>query len=159
MRIGIALTLATALLCAVLQFDLSTGQAAASTSSISAKCFSYKAARSSNTVCEYRFEQPFLLTGYSKGGSSSLSYTVQCGEDGSWPLKTAAIDRKVWFRRSFTVKGNFKLYGGGGAPAAARHCDPAQGKAPVLSVTLKMGRGVTKTNLTLRLDSSLPWGK
>ena len=159
MRIGIAVALVTALLCGVLQLGSSTGQAAVSTGSISAKCFSYRATRSSNTFCEYRFEQPFLLTGYSKGGSSILSYTVQCGEDGSWPLKTAAIDRKVWFRRSFTVKGNFKLYGGDGAPSAARHCDPAQGKAPVLSVTLKMGRGVTKTNLTVRLDSSLPWGK
>ncbi|HEY5478284.1 MAG TPA: hypothetical protein VIJ84_01570 [Gaiellaceae bacterium] len=159
MRIGIAVALVTALLCGVLQLGSSTGQAAVSTGSISAKCFSYRATRSSNTFCEYRFEQPFLLTGYSKGGSSILSYTVQCGEDGSWPLKTAAIDRKVWFRRSFTVKGNFKLYGGDGAPSAARHCDPAQGKAPVLSVTLKMGRGVTKTNLIVRLDSSLPWGE
>jgi hypothetical protein len=132
-------------------------RAATSTSSISARCLGYKLARTSVSLCEYRFEQPFLLTGYSKGGSSALSYTVQCGNDGASPIST--IDHKVWYKRSFTVNGNFKVHGGAGAPLAARHCAADQGKAPVLSVTLKMNRGTIKTNLIVRLDNSLPWGK
>ena len=151
--------LATALLCSVTLLDSSVSQAANSTASVSARCFSNRSARVSSTVCEYGFEQPFLLRGYSKGGTSTLSYSVQCGRDSSWPKNKEAIEHKAWYRRSVKVRGSFKIYGGRGAPPAARHCVAARGKAALLSVTLKMNRGVTKTNLIVRLDSSLPWGK
>jgi hypothetical protein len=155
--VALAIAMAMALLCSVPLFGSSAGQAASSSRSISARCFGYKAPRVSNSVCEYRFEQPFLLSGYSKGGASTLTYTVQCASDRLWPPKDAAIDRRAWYKRSFKVSGNFALYGARYAPPAAEHCAAARGKVPVLSVMLKMNRGVTKTSLIVRLDNSLPW--
>lgn len=158
MRVSLALATATALLCGVMLLGSSSSRAATSISSISAKCSGHRALRASNSVCEYRFEQPFLLSGYSRGGASTLTYVIQCASDRSWPPKDAAIDRRVWFKRSFRVKGNFTLLGARDAPPAAEHCFAMRGKAPILSVTLKMNRGVTRTNLVVRLDNSLPWG-
>ncbi|MGA9761340.1 MAG: hypothetical protein WBQ14_02845 [Gaiellaceae bacterium] len=155
MRVSVALATATALLCGVMLLGSSSSRAA---SSISARCSGYKALRASNSVCEYRFEQPFLLSGYSRGGASTLTYAIQCASDRSWPPKDAAIDRRVWYKRSFKVSGNFALLGARDAPSAAEHCFVARGKTPILSVTLKMNRGVTRTNLVVKLDNSLPWG-
>jgi hypothetical protein len=157
LRIGFVL--AATLLCGFPLLDSNTSQAASSTSSVRARCVSSKEARTSSTVCEYRFEQPFLVSGYSSGGQSTLSYSVQCGKDSAWPVRKEAIEHRAWYRRSLTVRGNFKILGGKGAPPAARRCDAARGKAALLSVTLTMSRGVTKTNLVVRLDSSLPWGR
>jgi len=151
----VATALAFTLLCSASLLAASTSQAAGA---VSARCFSQKSFRSSSTVCEYRFEQPFLLKGYSKGGSSTLSYAVQCGNSPTWPLKSSMIDRKVWFRRSLTVRGAFSVLGAKGTPLAAKRCT-AKGKAALLTVKLKMSKRVTRTNLAVTMDSSLPWGK
>ena len=152
--------LAFTLLCSASLLAASTSQAAGSAGAVSARCFSQKSFRSSSTVCEYRFEQPFLLTGYSRGGSSTLSYAVQCGNSPTWPLKSAMIDRKVWFRRSLTVRGAFSVLGAKGTPLAAKRCAAkGKGKAALLTVKLKMSKRVTRTNLAVTMDSSLPWGK
>jgi hypothetical protein len=155
----IAFAAAAALLCGFPLLVSGTSQAASSTSPVRARCVSFKEAHTSSTVCEYRFEQPFRVSGYSNGGQSTLSYSVQCGTYSAWPVRKAAIEHRAWYRRSLTVRGNFKILGGKGAPSAARHCDAASGKAALLSVTLTMSRGVTRTNLVVRLDSSLPWGR
>jgi hypothetical protein len=147
-----------ALFCSASLLAASASQAAVSTGAVSARCFSQKSFRSSSTVCEYRFEQPFSLKGYSKGGSSTLSYTVQCGNSPTWPLKSAQIDHRVWFRRSLTVRGSFSVLGAKGTPLAAKRC-AAKGKAALLTVKLKMSKRVTRTNLAVTMDSSLPWGK
>lgn len=154
----IATALAFTLLCSASLFAANASQAAVSAGAVSARCFSQKSFRSSSTVCEYRFEQPFLLKGYSKGGSSTLSYSVQCGSSPAWPIKNAKIDRKVWFMRSLTVRGTFSVLGAKGAPLAAKRCSK-KGKAALLTVKLKMSKRVTRTNLAVTMDSSLPWGK
>lgn len=156
----VATALAFTLLCSASLLAASTSQAAGSAGAVSARCFSQKSFRSSSTVCEYRFEQPFLLKGYSKGGSSTLSYAVQCGNSPTWPLKSSMIDRKVWFRRSLTVRGAFSVLGAKGTPLAAKRCAAkGKGKAALLTVKLKMSKRVTRTNLAVTMDSSLPWGK
>jgi hypothetical protein len=151
--------LALALLCSVSLSGSSAGQAATSASVVSAKCYGYKGFHSSSTICEYRYGQPFLLKGYSRGGPSTLSYVVQCANNPTRPMRNAVIDRKVWYMRSITVKGAFTVLGAKSTPLAAKHCAAANGKAPLLTVKLKMGKSVTKTNLVVRMDSSLPWGK
>jgi hypothetical protein len=156
LRVWVALALA--LLCSVPLFGSSAGRAATSPSPASAKCYGYKGFRLSSATCEYRYGQPFVLKGYSKGGPSTLSYTVRCGNGPTWPMKSAAIDRRVWYRRSTTVRGAFSVYGAKGTPLAAKHCVAASGKAPLLTVKLKMSKTVTRTNLLVRMDSSLPWG-
>jgi hypothetical protein len=148
--------LALVLLCGVPLLASSAGRAA---TSVSAKCIGSKSFRLSSTVCEYHFQQPFLLSGYSTGGSSTLSYAVQCGHSPIWPMKNAVIDRRVWYKRSITVSGAFSVLGAKGAPLAAKHCVAANGKAAVLIVKLKMSKRVKRTNLDVRLDSSLPWGR
>ena len=153
----IVTALATALLCGVSLFGSSVSQAASTAKGGGTGCLGYKAPRVSNTVCDYGFGQPFVLKGYSKGGSSTLSYTVQCSKSTYRPGKYGPIDRKIWYKRTFLVKGNFKVYGAKGAFRATRHCDAARGKGPVLTVQLKMGKGTKRTNLIVRLDSNLPW--
>jgi len=70
------------------------------------------------------------------------------------------IDRKVWFRRSLTVRGAFSVLGAKGTPLAAKRCAAkGKGKAALLTVKLKMSKRVTRTNLVVTMDSSLPWGK
>ncbi len=154
----IATALAAALLSSLPLVASSSSQAAVSTSSISARCFSYKTDRVTNSVCEYVFEQPFLLKGYSDGGPSVLSYAVRCGPALTWPVNVSAIDDRVGYKRSITVRGSFNVLGGKGAPTAARRCAAQRKMAAFLTVKLKMGRGVTKTNLIVKLDNSLPWG-
>jgi hypothetical protein len=154
----IVTALATALLCGVSLFGSSVSQAAFPAKWNGTGCFSYKALHTSNTVCDYGFGQPFVLKGYSKGGSSTLSYTVQCRKGTHGPMNKALIDRRIWYKRSITVRGNFKVYGAKGAFPATRHCVAAQGKGPVLAIKLRMGRSATRTNLVIRLDSNLPGG-
>jgi hypothetical protein len=113
--------LAVALLGSILLFGSGVSQAATSASTLGPKCFSYKATRVSSTICDYGFEQPFSLTGYSRGGSSSLSYTVQCGNGTTWPMSRAAIDLRVWYKRSLTVRGHFKVFGAKDTVPAASH--------------------------------------
>jgi hypothetical protein len=157
LRISIALATA-ALLCSISLLGSGASQAAGRDNSIGAKCLGYKTSHVSITVCDYGLRQPFLLRGYSRGGSSTLSYTVQCGNAAFWPTRRAAIDHRVWFRRSVTVSGRFKIYGVKDTPRAARHCAVAKGKTAFLTIKLKMGKRVTRTNLVVRLDSTLPWG-
>ena len=156
MRVWLALALA--LLCSVLLLGSSAVRAATSPSPVGTKCYGYKEFRSSSTICEYRYGQPFVLKGYSKGGPSTLSYAVKCGNGPAWPMKSAAIDRRAWYRRSTIVRGAFSVYGAKGTPLAAKHCVAANGKAPLLTAKLKMSKPVTRTNLVVRMDSSLPWG-
>jgi hypothetical protein len=156
-NLRIATALAVALLGSIPLFGSGVGQAATSASQIGPKCFNYKATRVSSTICDYGFELPFSLTGYSRGGSSSLSYTVQCGNGTSWPMSPAAIDRRVWYKRSLTVRGHFTIFGAKDTLPAASHCQASRGKVALLTVKLRMGEGVTKTSLAVRLDSSLPW--
>ena len=158
-NLRVASALVTALLCSIPLFSSSAGFAANSADSIGDRCFSSKAIGVSSTVCDYSLGQPFFLKGYSRGGSSTLTYTVQCGSDPSWPTRKAAIDRRIWYRRSISVTGNFKIFGDKDTLPAARHCVAARGKTAVLSVTLKMSRSATRTNLIVRLDSSLPWAE
>ena len=156
MRITTAL--ATVLLCGILLFGSSTSQAAASPGkSNRTGCFSYKALHASNTVCDYSFGQPFVLKGYSRGGASTLSYTVQCRKGRHGSIDKALIDRRIWYKRSITVRGSFKVFGSKDALPATRHCIAARGKSPVLTIRLRMGKGVTRTNLVITLDSNLPW--
>jgi hypothetical protein len=157
LRVLVALT--TTLLCSIPLYSSGASLAGTPSRPIGDKCFSHKAIGVSSTVCDFAVGQPFLLRGYSKGGPSTLSYTVQCGNDPSWPMSKAAIDRRVWYKRSLTVKGNFKVYGTKDTLSATRHCAAARGKAALLSVKLKMSKRVTRTNLVVRLDSSLPWGE
>ncbi|MGC9974008.1 MAG: hypothetical protein ABSC36_01280 [Gaiellaceae bacterium] len=156
MRITTALV--TALLCGVLLFGSSVSQAAPAATWGGTRCLGYKEPRASNTVCDYGFRQPFVLKGYSRGGSSTLSYTVQCRKNTSDPPRRAQIDHRIWFKRTFTVQGNFKIYGTRDALPATRHCDAAHGEGPVLTVRLEMGKGTTRTSLIVSLDSTLPWG-
>ena len=153
-----AVTLAVALLCSLPLCRSSTSQAANPSGSIGTRCFSYKVTHISSTICDYGSQQPFLLKGYSKGGTSTLSYAVQCVNHTFWPMHRRASDRKVWYRHSLTVRGNFKVYGTKNALRASRHCSAAEGKAALLTVRLRMTRRVTTTNLVVRLDSALPWG-
>ena len=157
MRIAVAL--AVALLCSLPLYRSSTGQAANPSGSIGTRCFSYKVTHVSSTICDYGSQQPFVLKGYSKGGASTLSYAVQCVNRAFWPMHRRVIDRKVRYRHSVTVKGNFKVYGTKNTRRAARHCSAAKGKAALLTVRLTMTRRVTMTNLVVRLDSTLPWGR
>jgi hypothetical protein len=154
----IATALVTALLCGVSLFCSSTSRAASPGNWNGTGCFSYQAPHVSNTVCDYSFGQPFVLKGYSKGGPSTLSYTVQCRTGRHGPMGNSLIDRRIWYKRSISVKGHFKVYGAKGAFPAAKHCVSTRGKGPVLTVSLKMGRTTTRTNLAVTLDSSLPWG-
>ena len=155
----IAIGLATAVLCSIPLYNSGISQAAPSTGSTGAKCFSYKATGVSSAVCDYAFGQPFLLKGFSRGGASTLSYTVRCGNDPSWPTRKAAIDRRIWYKRSFSVRGDFQIYGAKGTLSASRHCVATRGRTALLSVTLKMSKGATRTNLIVRLDTNLTWGE
>ena len=155
----IAITLTVVLLCSLPLYRSSTGQAANPNGSIGTRCFSYKVTHVSSTICDYGSRQPFLLKGYSKGGASTLSYTVQCVNRAFWPMHRRVTDRKVWYKNSVTVRGNFKVYGTKYTLRATRHCSAAEGKAALLTVRLKMTRKVTTTNLVVRLDSTLPWGR
>jgi hypothetical protein len=157
--VRIAVTLAVASLCSLPLYRSSTGQAANPSGSIGTRCFSYKVTHVSSTICDYGSQQPFLLKGYSKGGTSTLSYAVQCVNRAFWPTRRRVIDRKVWYRHSLTVRGNFKVYGRKTTLRASRHCSAAEGKAALLTVRLRMTRRVTTTNLVVRLDSTLPWGR
>jgi hypothetical protein len=157
-NLRIATALVTALLCGVPLFSPRVSQAASSATRNDVGCFSYTAPRASNAVCNYGFMQPFVLKGYSKGGPSTLSYAVQCRKGTSGPMNKALVDRRIWYKRSTTVSGTFEIRGVKDAVPAARHCVPAQGMGPVLTISLKMGRGTTRTNLAITLDSSLPWG-
>ncbi len=152
----IATALVAALLCGVL-FDSSSSQAAPVATWGGTRCLGYKEPRASNTVCDYSFRQPFVLKGYSRGGSSTLSYTVQCRKKTSDPTRSAPIDPKIWFKRTFSVQGNFTVYGTRDALPATRHCDVVHGEGPVLTVRLQMGKGTTRTSLIVSLDSTLPW--
>ncbi len=146
------------MLCGIPLFYPSVSQATSPAKVNGAECFSYQTPRVSSAVCNYGFEQPFVLKGYSKDGSSTLSYAVQCSRGTYGPTNEALVDRRSWYKRSFTVKGNFKVYGAKSAFPATRHCVSADGRSPVLTVTLKMGKSATKTNLSIKLDSNLPWG-
>ena len=155
---GIVTALVTALLYGVQLFSPSVSQATSPAKWNGTGCFSYQVPRISNAVCDYGFERPFVLKGYSRGGFSTLSYAVQCSRGTNGPKNEALIDRRSWYKRSFTVKGDFKVYGAKGALPATGHCVSADGESPVLTVSLKMGGSVTKTNLSIKLDSDLPWG-
>jgi len=87
-NLRVASALVTALLCSIPLFSSSAGFAANPAGSIGDRCFSSKAIGVSSTVCDYSLGQPFLLKGYSRGGSSTLSYAVQCGNSPTWPLKS-----------------------------------------------------------------------
>jgi len=153
-RTGAALAV---LLFSIPLFGPSASQAARSSDSVGARCVIHRASGVSSAVCDYSFGQPFVLAGYSRGGQSTLSYAVQCGNDQSWPRNTAAIDRTPWGKRSFSVRGNFKIYGSRTTLSASKHCDATRGQAALLHVTLKMSKRVTKTNLVVKLDVGLPW--
>jgi hypothetical protein len=135
----------------------SASRAAAAGSTFGTSCLINRSPGLSNTICDYAFKQPFVLKGYSRGGSSTLTYDVRCGKVATWPLSSAVIERRVWYKHSTTVKGRFAVYGSKGTFLAAGHCLATRGTSPVLTVMLKMGEGVTKTSLAVRLDESLPW--
>lgn len=82
---------------------------------------------------------------------------MRCGNGTEWPMNSKVIDRRVWYRRSITVRGSFKIYGSRGASLAARHCRAVRRKSPLLTVTLKMGQSATRSSLAIRLDDTLPW--
>ncbi len=152
-----ATALVFGLLCSALSLCSGASRAAAAGSTSGASCSTNKSPGLSNTICDYAFKQPFVLKGYSRGGSSTLTYDVRCGEVATWPLSGAVIERRVWYKHSTTVKGRFAVYGSSSTYLAAGHCLAVRGKRPVLTVKLKMGRGVTGTSLAVRLDESLPW--
>lgn len=120
-------------------------------------CLGYKTASSANFVCDYRVEAPFSLTGYSVGGTSTLFYEIQCRKDTAPPQKVV-IFSKVWYTKSQRVRGDFKVYGARATRDAAGNCDAAQGDAPVLIVSLEMGKLVGRAVLNVRIDSAVPWG-
>ena len=153
----IATALVTALLYSIPLFGPSASHAASPVGWNGKGCFSNKAPGVSNTVCDYGVAQPFLLKGYSKGGSSTLYYAVQCSKRTYGPFSKTLIDRRVWYTRSFKVTGNFKVYGARATLPATRHCVSANGESPVLTATLKMTGKTTKTRLSITLDSNLPW--
>ena len=103
----IAVTLAIALLCSLPLYSSSASQVANPSGSIGTRCFNYKVTQVSSTIYDYGSRQPFLLKGYSKGGASTLSYAAQCVNRGFWPMRRRVIYRKVWYRHSVTVRGNF----------------------------------------------------
>lgn len=154
-----ATALVIALLCSIPVFFVSAGGVATASGWYDTRCSSERAIGLSNSVCDYSFKQPFLLKGYSRGGTSTLSYTVRCGNGTEWPMSSATIDRRVWYQRSVKVSGNFKVYGSKGAFIAAGHCLASQGKSPLLLVRLKMGQSATRTSLDIRLDDNLRWGR
>lgn len=153
----IASTLVTALLCSLPLLFPSVSRATSPAKWNGTGCFSYRTPRVSNTVCDYGVEQPFVLNGYSKGGVSTLSYAVQCSKN-TGAANEAPAGGRSWYKRSFTVKGNFTVYGAKSALLATKHCVSADGVSPILTVALKMGESAIKTNLSIRLDSNLPWG-
>ena len=152
-----ATALVIALLCSAPLLCSGASRAAAAGSTFRASCSTNKSPGLSNAICDYAFKQPFVLKGYSRGGSSTLTYDVRCGEIATWPLSSAVIERRVWYKHATTVKGRFAVYGSKSTFLAAGHCLVVRGKSPVLTVKLKMGRGVTGTSLAVRLDESLPW--
>jgi len=149
--------LVIAVLCSAPLLCSGASRAAAASSTYGASCSTDRSPSLSNTICDYAFKQPFLLNGYSRGGSSTLTYNVRCAKAATWPLSSAVIERRVWYKRSTTVKGRFAVYGSKSTFLAAGHCLAIRGTSPVLTVMLKMGEGVTKTSLAVRLDESLPW--
>lgn len=145
------------MLCSVPLFFPSVSQATSPAKWDGTGCFSYQTPRVSNTVCDYGVEQPFVLKGYSKGGFSTLSYAVQCSKNTQEPANGVPTGGRSWYKRSFTVKGNFTIYGAKSALLATKHCVSADGMSPILTAALKMGESTIKTNLSIRLDSNLPW--
>jgi hypothetical protein len=121
-------------------------------------CRGWKTTSAAKFVCNYDVEAPFSLTGYSMGGMSTLSYVVQCKKTSAAPQRVVMYPR-VWYRRSQSVGGSFKVYGVKATQDAAKHCDLAEGKDPVLAITLKMGNGVGKVVLNVRIDSAMAWAK
>jgi len=131
------LALALALLCSVLLLGSSAVRAATSPSPVGTKCYGYKEFRSSSTICEYRYGQPFVLKGYSKGGPSTLSYAVEVRERPRLANEKRS-DRSTGLVQALDiVRGAFSVYGAKGTPLAAKHCVAANGKAPLLTAKLK----------------------
>jgi hypothetical protein len=119
-------------------------------------CLGYNTNGTRAVVCNY-LGMPFRLTGYSKGGASTLSYVIQCRKDG-WPGQNVVIYPRVWYQNNQSIKGNFTIYGKKATlNAAAKYCSNKE-KIPVLIATLKPGQNAT-VNLTIKLSSTFPWGK
>jgi hypothetical protein len=120
-------------------------------------CLGYNTS-SLNFVCDYSVGSPFQITGSSKGGPSTVSYYVQCMK---WilPPQKVVIYPRVWFKRSVKVRARFKIRGAKAALRAARHCPVSKRKLPVLTVTVKSGKGTYSTSLAIKLANNLPWGK
>ena len=121
-------------------------------------CRGWNTTSAAKFVCNYDVEAPLSLTGYSMGGMSTLSYVVQCKKT-SAATQRVVMYHRVWYRRSKSVGGSFKVYGVKATQDAAKHCDLAEGKDPVLAITLKMGNGVGKVVLNVRIDSAMAWAK
>jgi len=109
-------------------------------------------------ACNYP-GSPFLLSGYSKGGSSTLSYVIQCEKYTGVPVSPVVMYKRVWYSKAKRVRGNFKAYGSKKLIAASGHCKGNQNKSPVLIVTLKQGNTAPKIYLGIKIDGNLPWGK
>jgi hypothetical protein len=121
-------------------------------------CITYSQVGVVHIACNYP-GSPFLLSGYSKGGSSTLSYVIQCEKYTGVPVSPVVIYPKVWYSHSQSITNNFNVYGLKGVVAAAKNCVPNQDRAPVLTVTLMSGAANPQISLHMKLDGTLPWGK
>ena len=95
-------------------------------------CISYNTG-GQNMACPYD-GNPFQLKGYSKGGTSTLSYALQCDGPASGKV---VVYPQVWFESSQTVSGNFTVYGKKATMTAMAHC--MYPKGPALIIFLKPG--------------------
>lgn len=119
-------------------------------------CVGYNTDGAMSYACSYP-GSPFLLSGYSNGGSSTLSYVLQCRK-GYLPTNPVVIYPKVLYSHSQSVKGNFKVYGLKSV-ATSGSCSANQNKSTVLTATLRQGSSKPSILLRITLDGTLPWGK
>jgi hypothetical protein len=115
-------------------------------------CLGYSTTGGSNIVCNYNMEQPFLIAG-TINGPGTLTYKVQCQNKGK-------VKPKVLFSRSKRVKkGRFKVRGVKAAEKASLRCKGGIEKGPALTMTLRLRRGASNGNLSIKFDGTMPWGK
>jgi hypothetical protein len=115
-------------------------------------CLGYNTPSATDTVCNYNYLTPFLITG-KINGPGTLTYTVQCQNQGK-------VRAKVLFKRSLKLKKRkFKIYGVKAAEKAGLRCYTDPGRGPALTVILKLGQGASSGSVHVKLDDTLPWGK
>ena len=115
-------------------------------------CISYNTG-GQNMACPYD-GNPFQLKGYSKGGTSTLSYALQCDGPASGKV---VVYPQVWFESSQTVSGNFTVYGKKATMTAMAHC--MYPKGPALIIFLKPGGSGRSIHIVYTDNADFPWGK